>query len=75
MNMTREGMVFRRRYSIRTTDEMINLAINGHLPGRLIINTHPQRWNDDPFAWVTELIMQNLKNQIKKFIRISKNLA
>lgn len=73
MNMTHEGMAFRQNYSIRTTDEMIDMAVNGRLPGRLIINTHPQRWNDSPAAWVTELIMQNLKNQIKRFIRLSKN--
>jgi len=73
MNMTPEGMAFRQSYSIRTTDELINLAIDSRLPGRLIINTHPQRWDDDPAAWVTELIMQNLKNQIKKILRLSKN--
>jgi len=75
MNMTPGGMAFRHGYSIRTTDEIISLAINSRLPGRLIFNTHPQRWDDDPVAWVTELIMQNLKNQVKKFIRLSKNLS
>ncbi len=75
MNMTHEGMVFRQGYNIRTTDELIDMAINGRLPGRLIINTHPQRWNNDPVAWVTELIMQNLKNQVKKYFRLSKNPA
>lgn len=75
MNMTHGGMVFRQGYNIRTTDELIIMATNGRLPDRLIINTHPQRWNNDPFAWVTELIMQNLKNQVKKYIRISKNLS
>lgn len=75
MNMTREGMALMQNYRMHTTDEIISKAINGQLPGRLIINTHPQRWNDNPAAWTTELIMQNLKNQIKKFIRLSKNPA
>jgi len=75
MNMTPGGMLFRQGYRIRTTDELTDMAHNGLLPARLIINTHPQRWSDDPVAWVTELIMQNLKNQIKKYIRLSKNPA
>jgi len=33
-----------------------------------MINTHPQRWNDNIFYWTKELLAQNVKNQIKKII-------
>jgi hypothetical protein len=28
---------------------------------------HPQRWSDDKVLWCKELIIQNLKNGIKRF--------
>lgn len=75
MNMTPRGMAFRAAFKAGSTDELIEEALNNRLPDRLIINTHPQRWSDNPLEWVTELIIQNLKNQVKKFVRLSKNRA
>lgn len=73
MDMTPEGLQFREKFRIRKTDEMIDMALSHMLPSRMIINTHPQRWNNDIFGWFTELIMQNLKNPIKVIVRGSKN--
>ncbi|MDY0083567.1 MAG: hypothetical protein RBR74_10325 [Ignavibacteriaceae bacterium] len=33
-----------------------------------MITIHPQRWTDDYFLWLKELIWQNLKNINKKVI-------
>jgi len=34
----------------------------------IMINTHPQRWTDNLFEWYFELLKQNIKNVVKKFI-------
>jgi hypothetical protein len=38
------------------------------LPDKLMLTFHPQRWTNDPLLWCQEMIMQNIKNQVKKFI-------
>ena len=38
------------------------------LPNQIMLNTHPQRWNDDFLRWGKELVWQNMKNQIKRFV-------
>lgn len=35
---------------------------------RLLITTHPQRWNSTKWGWFKELVMQNAKNQVKKYL-------
>ena len=53
--------------TIRSTPHLAGLAKNGKLPGRIIINTHPQRWNPPGLRWFREFVVQNIKN-IGKFI-------
>ncbi len=72
MDMTAEGLQFREKFRIRGTDEMIEMALSRLLPSGVIINTHPQRWSDDILKWFSELILQNLKNPVKAFVRSSK---
>lgn len=57
-------------YKIRIADthHLIELINAGELPDQIMINTHPQRWNDAWLPWVVELVGQSLKNQIKKII-------
>ena len=38
------------------------------MPKQMMINTHPQRWNDDLLPWVVELVSQTVKNRIKKIV-------
>lgn len=57
---------------VNSTQHFIELAKQGKLPNKIIINTHPQRWFDGGFGWTRELIMQNLKNQVKRLIVKSK---
>jgi hypothetical protein len=52
----------------RHTKDLINLAAKRQLPDRLLITFHPQRWTDSTPAWLTELIWQNLKNQVKRLL-------
>ncbi len=53
---------------VESTHHFISLAKAGELPSKIIINTHPQRWFDPGFGWFRELVMQNLKNQVKRLI-------
>ncbi len=38
------------------------------LPSRIMITTHPQRWNPFGLAWIQELMMQSLKNVVKRIL-------
>ncbi len=38
------------------------------LPDQIMVTTHPQRWDDRIIPWTKEIIFQNIKNQVKKFI-------
>ena len=51
---------------IKSTEHLIHMARHGLLPEQLIINTHPQRWFNAGFGWFKELIIQNIKNQVKR---------
>lgn len=52
---------------IQSTQQLINLIKNQHLPDKIMINTHPNRWFDDLVPWTRELILQNIKNYIKRY--------
>ena len=55
-------------YEIKNTDQLIELINKKELPNQIMLNTHPQRWNDDFLRWGKELVWQNMKNQIKRFV-------
>jgi hypothetical protein len=39
-----------------------------------MMTVHPQRWTDDPVSWTKEVVAQNVKNVIKKWmIRFAKD--
>ncbi len=52
--------------SFHSTNDIIR-RINT-LPPRIMITTHPQRWNPFGLAWFKELIMQSIKNVIKRLL-------
>jgi hypothetical protein len=51
-----------------STQDLIETIEQGKLPKQAMFNFHPQRWNDNGFLWVKELVLQNLKNQVKRFL-------
>jgi hypothetical protein len=53
---------------IKSTKDLIKKFRNNELPDQIIINTHPHRWFNNFGGWVSELIIQNLKNTIKFII-------
>jgi hypothetical protein len=54
-------------FPIKKTQDIIVHLETGKLPHIIMLNMHPQRWNDNYFRWGKELIWQNLKNQVKRF--------
>jgi hypothetical protein len=38
------------------------------LPDKLMFNFHPQRWNDAWIPWINELVLQNVKNVVKRIL-------
>lgn len=57
-----QGLVF------HTTNDLLQSIHADRLPKRIMITTHPQRWTDDVLLWTKELLMQSMKNCIKRFI-------
>lgn len=49
-----------------TTEELIKAIENDRLPVHVMMTTHPQRWTNSKGAWWKELILQKMKNGIKK---------
>ncbi len=46
-----------------------DILVNIHkLPAKIMITIHPQRWTDKPMLWMKELVLQNAKNLVKKFL-------
>jgi hypothetical protein len=50
----------------KTTDDVIKAVRNGSFPNRVMMTTHPQRWADNIWKWMRELVVQRVKNIIKK---------
>lgn len=59
--------------SVNTTDELISKINSGKLPDQIMFTFHPQRWNDSLYKWIKELILQNIKNIIKKYFFVKKS--
>ena len=59
---TAQGLTF------HSTDDVIGGLHQGRIPKNLMITVHPQRWNPVGFKWLKELLMQNVKNIVKRII-------
>jgi hypothetical protein len=51
-----------------STQSIINAAQKGGLPHRIMITVHPQRWSNSAAPWVKELVLQNVKNLVKRVL-------
>ena len=60
------------RFRFRGTQDIIDAAEDGLLPNQIMMTFHPQRWTDNPVLWAKELVWQNFKNQVKKYVVSSK---
>lgn len=55
-------------WTFHATDDIIQALRSNKLPDRLMITTHPQRWNNMGISWIKELLLQNIKNIVKRII-------
>ena len=78
MAMTERGEVFQKQFRFRNTRDIISSVRSRHLPERIMLTLHPQRWSSTISGWVEELLAQNAKNQVKylfnPFLWFAKNL-
>ncbi len=58
---------------IKDTKDLIKKIENGEMSDKIMLNIHPQRWTNDYVPWVRELVVQNFKNVIKKWMIKFKN--
>jgi len=54
--------------TIKDTNHLIEKIQNNDFPDKIMINVHPQRWNDEFVPWVSELVRQGVKNVIKRWV-------
>lgn len=54
------------QFKFNSTSDIIKAFDKQLLPAVIMLNIHPQRWTDNKVLWFKELIIQNLKNTIKK---------
>lgn len=65
----KEGLVY------HSTKDIIKAINAGTLPSQLMMTFHPQRWHSSWFLWMKELLMQNVKNVIKRGLVSLKKMA
>jgi hypothetical protein len=56
------------RFALHSSFDIIKAANEGRLPDRIMLNFHPQRWDDRPWPWIREYVLQNVKNVAKMIL-------
>jgi len=57
-----------------STSQLIEALESHEFPDQIMFTFHPQRWHDNKFLWTKELVLQNAKNIVKKYV-IEQNKA
>lgn len=56
--------------SFHSTDQIRDAFNSSKLPNQIMFTFHPQRWHNNVVLWVKELLLQNVKNTIKRYFII-----
>lgn len=63
---TQHSALSTQNLKFHSTKDIITAA---HLlPDQIMFTFHPQRWTDEPLPWLRELVMQNAKNVVKRWV-------
>jgi len=62
----RDKVQSKYNYNFKSTFDIIKALEKKELPDKIMLNVHPQRWNDKFVPWAKELVWQNIKNVMKK---------
>jgi len=61
---------YRHRLSFHIANQIIDAVNNKQLPKNIMFTFHPQRWTDNPVLWLKELLLQRVKNVIKRVMYV-----
>ncbi|MCF6297939.1 MAG: hypothetical protein L3J08_08155 [Flavobacteriaceae bacterium] len=53
-------------FDFKTTQDIIDNIEK--LPPKIMFTIHPERWTNDPILWTKQILIQNLKNIVKRII-------
>ncbi len=59
---------FEQKY--HSTNQIIKAINSSELPKKIMFTFHPQRWHKNSLLWAKELVLQNVKNIIKKYFYV-----
>lgn len=59
---------------IHSTIQLISAVKSKQLPDQIILNFHPQRWNDAIMPWIGEWSFQPLKNVLKRGLVVTRRI-
>ncbi|MCG2810707.1 MAG: hypothetical protein L6428_04510 [Candidatus Aminicenantes bacterium] len=55
-------------FNPHSTGDIIKALKSNMLPDTIMLTIHPQRWTDNYFFWIKELVWQKIKNGVKYFV-------
>ncbi len=64
----RDKVNVKANFHVHATNELMEAIKNKKFKAPIMFTFHPQRWNDFGLIWMKELILQNIKNSIKRFL-------
>ena len=64
----RDRVVSPFAFDIKTTAGLIDGIKKGELPRQIMFNIHPERWDKSLLPWFKQLVLQNTKNVVKRFV-------
>jgi hypothetical protein len=62
----RDKVQSKYNYNFKSTFDIIAALENHILSDKIMLNIHPQRWHDKFVPWAKELVLQNIKNVVKR---------
>lgn len=62
----------KKGWTFHSTKEIINAACKGKLPDKILFTVHPQRWHNRILPWLKELVLQNAKNGVKRWVFVKR---
>lgn len=60
----RDKVESKYNFDFKNTQDIIDNV--DKLPDKIMFTIHPERWTDDLFPWTKNLIVQNIKNVVKR---------
>lgn len=64
----RDKVVSPFTFKIHSTKDLLQLIATRSLPDQIMFTFHPQRWTDSKVLWLKELLMQKVKNLVKRVV-------